>query len=713
MVTKEPCKYYEAFTIQKKIAVRKPSVPDRLNTTTQNANAGLEKCFYPEEFRKEVLSSCWETSQRWKKAFEDITDNNLDAPQKTIMKGIISDIFTIPDPKKRKTFVDRELGTNRFTMDAKRGSTREKTVYELYFQDKTIEEFELKKKTLGIIGNGYPGVGAFTRSTVNRWYNGTLPNDRNKVIRLAFWAKCTIEETNKLLESAGMHKLYLKSTGGNNLTNAKNSLQDLVYIFLLKHENYSFAKSQEITDELDQLLKKVKREEIAGTGREKTKTLLDELMKLKECDDNFVSNDFISYFNKHLSDLLSSYRTLYGSVVDGFIKKYDACRGNTDDQLQNSISTLTSCRLKCPQMAELKKESERNNESNEWRESLINTLYAAYFAKSDVLNNNEDTDNVKKKKKKKNEEKKEEKVIAMERVFSRNDVIILGLILNKSMKEINDSFLASAQEPPLYGRNFIENVIRKATSDPACKVCADVIASRFTSEYQDYYDITKEEFTAALNSLMFFYDNRKQKDDTGNNPPGYKYENQLLWFVDIINALRSLEKYEWIKSISIVKEIYPSKAYDILFFKHLTEIEGKNLEEKLADIHGPVITPKPDPETKGRQNLFVIHVLGKEKAEKAEKNNAKKKGKKADEKKETNIRKTTIYLKKLKVVRPAAYHLSKKLLAWYPEKVMFDFLVYKTSVNLKKEKYRKYLLPEERLRFVKGDKIQYELPLHL
>ena len=82
-------------------------------------------------------------------------------------------------------------------------------------------------------------------------------------------------------------------------------------------------------------------------------------------------------------------------------------------------------------------------------------------------------------------------------------------------------------------------------------------------------------------------------------------------------------------------------------------------------------------------------------------------------KKETNIRKKTIYLKKLKVVRQAAYHLSKKLLAWYPEKVMFDFLVYKTSVYLKKEKYRKYLLPEERLRFVKGDKIQYELPLHL
>ena len=90
-----------------------------------------------------------------------------------------------------------------------------------------------------------------------------------------------------------------------------------------------------------------------------------------------------------------------------------------------------------------------------------------------------------------------------------------------------------------------------------------------------------------------------------------------------------------------------------------------------------------------------------------------KKENKVNEKKEENYIDATIYLKKLKVVRPDAYQLSESLLSWYPEKVMFDFLVYKIAFYLRKREYRRYLLPEGHSRFLKGEKIQYELPLYL
>ena len=237
----------------------------------------------------------------------------------------------------------------------------------------------------------------------------------------------------------------------------------------------------------------------------------------------------------------------------------------------------------------------------------------------------------------------------------------------------------------------MENIIRKASNDPACEVRTAVIASKFTTEYKNYYGITKDEFTAALNSFMRFYNNRKK---TIGNSDRTKYEDELVYFGDVINTLRSLKKYEWIKSISVVKEIYPKRTYDFLSFKPLTEADREKINEKLADIDGSVISPKPDPETEGRQNLFVIHVLRKE----AEADN-----KSEEDNKKQKYRTATIYLKKIQVVRPSAYCQSEKMLSWYPERVMFDFLVYKTSVYLKEEKYRNYLLPEDRCRFTKGE----------
>ena len=705
MDTNEFYSDYNDLITKGKIAVTKRAVPKQINDTIQNADIGINECESPEDFRKKILHSCRATSERWSDSVNSLIDKRLDAPQKTIMKGIISDIFFITDSDERKKYVDRELGTHQFGVNPKRGETKtQKTIYELYFQDKTINEFDLNPQVLGCMGSSDDGFGNFSRNTLGNWCKGTIPQDRNKVIRLAFWAKYTIEETDKLLESAGMHKLYLKGTGSSNCK-SKSSLQDLVYIFMLRNKNYSFATAQEIVYELDQILMDVEKEEFANKEKDQTQNVLKKLKELKFCH-----ADFISYFESNLPDLLSSYRTLYGYLAKEFIEKYDVCKGNSDSGMSNSIRTLTSSRLKSPEMAEVKRKRgvrSRRNDDDEWRESLINTLYAAFLADADVqLKKKDKEDEINKEDKKKKKEKKQ----PMERVFSRKDIIVLGLILNSSMKEINESLLGSAQEPRLYGRDFMETVIAKATSCPGCELQANVIADKFTREYQYYYGITKEEFGTALNSLMFFYDNRGKHCD---NSDRLKYKDELTYFVDVINALRSLKKYEWIKSVSIIKEIYPRKTFDVLHLDPFPRINKEKSGEKTADTDNPVMPEKTGSKTERRQNLFVIHVLRKEKEEKPKKENDEKKENKVNEKKEENYIDATIYLKKLKVVRPDAYQLSESLLSWYPEKVMFDFLVYKIAFYLRKREYRRYLLPEGHSRFLKGEKIQYELPLYL
>lgn len=703
MDTNEFYSDYNDLITKGKIAVTKRAVPEQINDTIQNADIGINECESPEDFRKKILHSCRVTSERWSESVNSLIDKRLDAPQKTIMKGIISDIFFITDSDERKKYVDRELGTHQFGVNPKRGETKtQKTIYELYFQDKTINEFDLNLKVLGCMGSSDDGFGNFSRNTLGNWCKGTIPQDRNKVIRLAFWAKYTIEETDKLLESAGMHKLYLKGTGSSNCK-SKSSLQDLVYIFMLRNENFSFATAQEIVYELDQILMDVEKEEFANKEKDQTQNILKKLKKLKFC-----RADFISYFESNLPDLLSSYRTLYGYLAQKFIEKYDVCKGNSDNGMSNSIRTLTCSRLKSPEIEKVNQKRglrKRCNEDDEWRESLINTLYAAFLADADVPLEKEDKED-----ETNTEDKKKKKEQPMERVFSRKDIIILGLILNSSMKEINESLLGPAQEPHLYGRDFMENVIAKVTSCPGCELQANVITDKFTREYQYYYGITKEEFGTALNSLMFFYDNRGKHC---SNSDRLKYKDELTYFVDVINALRSLKKYEWIKSVSIIKEIYPRKTFDVLRLDPFPRINKEKSGKKIADTDNPVTLQKTGSKTKRRHNLFVIHFLRKEKEKNPEKGNDEKKENKVNKKKEENYIETTIYLKKLKVVRPDAYQLSESLLSWYPEKAMFDFLVYKTAFYLRKSEYRRYLLPEGHRRFLKGEKIQYELPLYL
>ena len=112
MNIKESCKYNQAFFIKKTISVQKTNISEEPNNTAQNGKLSRDECMCPEDYQKMILDSCWSTSQRWAKAVEQLIENDLNAPGKTIKKGIISDIFSITDLREREEFVNHEFKGN-------------------------------------------------------------------------------------------------------------------------------------------------------------------------------------------------------------------------------------------------------------------------------------------------------------------------------------------------------------------------------------------------------------------------------------------------------------------------------------------------------------------------------------------------------------------------------------------------------------------------
>lgn len=655
-------KYCKALFIEKAISVQKPDVTKESNSTIQNALISRNECTHPEDYQKEILGSCWDKSQRWAKAVDHLIDDNLQVPGKTIKKGIISDIFSITDLRKREIFVNYEFGEDSISKD------EDRTIYERYFRNKTLENFTLKRQAIGDMASKCYGGGKFTRNVIDQWRGGSVPYDRVKVIKLAFWAKCTLEETNKLLECAGMHKLYLKGTSSS--AALQNSLQDMVYIFMLEHKCYSFATAQEFIDKLDyHLLITAQTEEGLEENNEdvSTTSLLYELNNL-----NFEQSNFIEYFKKYVPHFISPYNILNGNLAILFTDKYHICKNNQIDVSQNSIRALTNSTLRFFTKTNGTNTAPKgkgnitiSNEVDKWPSSLSNLLYAAFGI-------------VKRPKKQKKNPKKPETVPEpirkhMERIFSRNDIITMGLILNCSKAGINN-LLNLAQEPPLYARNFIENIIMTAsdnTTEYICEVSSRDLIDQFTSVYSDCYGITKQDFSEAISAFQRF----------SNYPSKYDKEYNID-FTDTITAMKSLLRYGWIKSISIAAVIYPTKSFDILHFKPLTVANKEKLKRALTSTDKAVRKSRSNPESNACQNLFVIKVNFRYVIK-----NQRRKTKKPLEPAEK-----TICLKKLQIVRPMSFRYSKELLSLYPENVMFDFLVRKTSFYLKDNDFRKYLI---------------------
>lgn len=63
-----------------------------------------------EDFISYIFPYCRSTSQRWKEEFITLLDEDIDTENKTIKKGIITDIFNISDLEKRREIVIHEFG---------------------------------------------------------------------------------------------------------------------------------------------------------------------------------------------------------------------------------------------------------------------------------------------------------------------------------------------------------------------------------------------------------------------------------------------------------------------------------------------------------------------------------------------------------------------------------------------------------------------------
>lgn len=103
MNTKESCKYDQAFFIKKIISVQKTNIPEEPNNTVQNGKISSDECMCPEDYQKMILDSCWSTSQRWAKAVEQLIENDLNAPGKTIKKELSLIFFQLQICVKEKS----------------------------------------------------------------------------------------------------------------------------------------------------------------------------------------------------------------------------------------------------------------------------------------------------------------------------------------------------------------------------------------------------------------------------------------------------------------------------------------------------------------------------------------------------------------------------------------------------------------------------------
>ena len=656
---------FENAGIGRSLQVKKNSTPIYPKTTSQCEDISREECKHPEDFQKLLLPYCRESNKRWADAYTKLAEDNPDVPWKTIKKCIISDIFKIEDPEERKNFVDSELGNDPI-------GEKKQSIYEQYFHtDKSICDFRMSSLLIGCMGasNRY---GFFTRPSINSWADGSIPKSRNTVIKFAFWAHCTVEETNKLLECAGKHKLYLKGIGLNDFYHKDDkkddkfhraSLQDIVYIFMLKNKNYSFIKAQEMIDILNEhfhdAIQKTMILNPDGSDTFHMQELFDKL-------DN-ERKELIKYFDNNIARLLYSYKTLYGDLVESFSNDYAISKGNQDNPVYSSIYFFTTSRLQIKSDNQTKK-GKRNPNDNIWKESLKNTLYAAFSM------NEDDKALMKEALKEENDKKKEItkqfKENQMKRIFKRNDIITLGLILNSSKEKIN-IMLGYAQEAPLYPRNFIENVIMNVADNPdAYSPISQIIEVLFTDEHEKHYGITQKELSNAMHAYMRLLTNAS------------KHRTEICSLAAGITATLSLRKYEWIKSVSVVKEIYPKRKTEKIPFKcFLKETEKIEALSKGIRIAGSV---------------FVIKCLLKYLPKKKEFQEKVIKESFIDLRtgKKTTYFISICYLKKLQVVRPIAFRYSRELLSYYPEKTLFDFLVEKTSSYLKDGKLYSYLKKE-------------------
>lgn len=542
-----------------------------LNTSACNEKNA--RCSNASDIIKEdLLSYCRTQEERWKEAFLNLADNDPNSKHKTILKGIIKDIIEEPDSQKARKICEQEFGESYRQCQWE----DEIDIYMQYFSNiKDISQFNLSHKTFCILMKR-------ARSTIINWYEGNgLPKYRDDVIKLAFWAKCTIKETNKLLECAGKHRLYVKGAG--DTYDNRDSLVDTVYIHMLRHGNYSFADAQGLIKEMNRVIQEeIKAQNERGsivlehTPSSNSGNLEKLLKKVKNSDISFLN-----FIRKHVDSFVYNYQTLYDILYSDFEEQYDINNKGVESHRKYSNKSSLNSLLGISA-----------GPKRRWKNSLVKIIYAAIpqKAKQTALT---DTDY---------------------HTISRKDLIVLGLILNWDLTKINMVVLPTCKEAPIYGRGIKECLLWNAFYTGA-ELHVDEFPEKANELYESecIYTIfktavektsntkfgndetSKQELIAALNKHLLEYETlyyeheyymppsviqRKKSRNQINKEYNHKFP--------CCNALHSLKVFEWIKSTVVelnmpivtenmqeILELYPEKQ----LFDYIVSFIAQEMEE--------------------------------------------------------------------------------------------------------------------------------------
>ena len=534
---------------------------------TSDCNKENAKCIDASDIKGKILPSCRTQEERWQEAFLNLADKDPNSKHKTILNGIVKDIIKESNKEKAKQISEQEFGKT-IRLSAWEGDI---DIYTQYFSKiKDISQFDLSHKAFCVLLNR-------SRGTIINWYNGKgLPKYRDDVIKLAFWAKYTVEETNKLLACAGKHSLYVK--GSEN----KNTLVDTVYIHMLNHGNYSFAKAQKLIKETN----KVIQQKIQAQNKEGVIVLSHEpssdSKNMEKLLLNKVGNsdaDFLTFIKQHVDSFIYDYQKLYDILCSDFETQYDVNNKNVVNHRDSYTSSLNS-------LLGISAGPKRR-----WKNSLVKIIYAALPQKT----------------------KQTQLVDTDYHTISRKDLIVLGLILNRDLPGVN-MLLKTCKEEPIYGRGIGECIIWNALEtgaelevDEFPKKAAelyelDCIYTIFKNALEQNGDIqfendetNQEKLKAALNKklseyerLYYEHEYKMPSDVIRRNKSKEQINKDYIRKSPCCNALHSLKVFEWIKStvaeigLPIVTEnlqeildLYPEKQ----LFDYIVSFIAQEMEE--------------------------------------------------------------------------------------------------------------------------------------
>lgn len=534
---------------------------------TSDCNKENAKCIDASDIKGKILPSCRTQEERWQEAFLNLADKDQNSKHKTILNGIVKDIIKESNKEKAKQISEQEFGKT-IRLSAWEGDI---DIYTQYFSKiKDISQFDLSHKAFCVLLNR-------SRGTIINWYNGKgLPKYRDDVIKLAFWAKYTVEETNKLLACAGKHSLYVK--GSEN----KNTLVDTVYIHMLNHGNYSFAKAQKLIKETNQVIQ----QKIQAQNKEGVIVLSHEpssdSKNMEKLLLNKVGNsdaDFLTFIKQHVDSFIYDYQKLYDILCSDFETQYDVNNKNVVNHRDSYTSSLNS-------LLGISAGPKRR-----WKNSLVKIIYAALPQKT----------------------KQTQLVDTDYHTISRKDLIVLGLILNRDLPGVN-MLLKTCKEEPIYGRGIGECIIWNALEtgaelevDEFPKKAAelyelDCIYTIFKNALEQNGDIqfendetNQEKLKAALNKklseyerLYYEHEYKMPSDVIRRNKSKEQINKDYIRKSPCCNALHSLKVFEWIKStvaeigLPIVTEnlqeildLYPEKQ----LFDYIVSFIAQEMEE--------------------------------------------------------------------------------------------------------------------------------------